>query len=513
WRPGMPSGARMPHQGAPMGPPGPPFGGSPAVRPGLPAPVMEPSRKRPAPSQQVQQQQNVQNRARKKPVGFPGANEMPARQMDMRDAQSDPTLGSKILADGLGSTLSVTIVTCSRFPSSLRLSLPLCSAKRRKMADKILPQRIRELVPESQAYMDLLAFERKLDQTIMRKRVDIQEALKRPMKQKRKLRLYISNTFNPAKPDADDSDGSIASWELRVEGKLLDDPGKLKRKFSSFFKSLVIELDKDLYGPDNHLVEWHRTPTTQETDGFQVKRPGDVSVRCTLLLMLDYQPPQFKLDPRLARLLGIHTQTRSCIIQALWQYVKTNKLQDSHDKEYINCDKYFQQIFDCPRLKFSEIPQRLTNLLLPPDPIVINHVISVDPNDQKKTACYDIDVEVEDPLKSQMSSFLLSTANQQEIASLDNKIHETIESINQLKIQRDFMLSFSRDPKGYIQDWLKSQSRDLKLMTDVVGNPEEERRAEFYHEPWSQEAVSRYFYSKIQQRRQELEQALAVRNT
>lgn len=41
---------------------------------------------------------------------------------------------------------------------------------------------IRELVPESQAYMDLLAFERKLDQTIMRKRVDIQEALKRPMK-------------------------------------------------------------------------------------------------------------------------------------------------------------------------------------------------------------------------------------------------------------------------------------------------------------------------------------------
>ncbi|XP_075070439.1 SWI/SNF-related matrix-associated actin-dependent regulator of chromatin subfamily D member 3 isoform X5 [Mixophyes fleayi] len=449
-RPGMPSGARMPHQGAPMGPPGPPFGGSPSVRPGIPPTVMEPTRKRSAPPQ-VQQQTASQGRSR--------------------------------------------------------------SAKRRKMADKILPQRIRELVPESQAYMDLLAFERKLDQTIMRKRVDIQEALKRPIKQKRKLRLYISNTFNPAKPDAEDSDGSIASWELRVEGKLLDDPSKMKRKFSSFFKSLVIELDKDLYGPDNHLVEWHRTPSTQETDGFQVKRPGDVSVRCTLLLMLDYQPPQFKLDPRLARLLGIHTQTRAVIIQALWQYIKTNKLQDCHDKEYISGDKYFQQIFDCPRLKFSEIPQRLTNLLLPPDPIVINHIISVDPTDQKKTACYDIDVEVEDPLKSQMSSFLLSTANQQEISALDNKIHETIESINQLKIQRDFMLSFSRDPKGYIQDWLLSQSRDLKIMTDVVGNPEQERRADFYQEPWSQEAVSRYFYCKIQQRRQELEQSLGVRNT
>lgn len=56
------------------------------------------------------------------------------------------------------------------------------------------------------------------------------------------------------------------------------------------------------------------------------------------------QPPQFKLDPRLARLLGLHTQSRSAIVQALWQYVKTNRLQDSHDKEYINGDKYFQQV-------------------------------------------------------------------------------------------------------------------------------------------------------------------------
>lgn len=71
--------------------------------------------------------------------------------------------------------------------------------KKKKLADKILPQKVRDLVPESQAYMDLLAFERKLDATIMRKRLDIQEALKRPMKQKRKLRIFISNTFYPAK--------------------------------------------------------------------------------------------------------------------------------------------------------------------------------------------------------------------------------------------------------------------------------------------------------------------------
>lgn len=63
-RPGMTSGARMPHQGAPMGPPGPPYGGTPPIRPGMPNPALDPNRKRPAPTQPVQPPP-VQNRPRK----------------------------------------------------------------------------------------------------------------------------------------------------------------------------------------------------------------------------------------------------------------------------------------------------------------------------------------------------------------------------------------------------------------------------------------------------------------
>ena len=45
-------------------------------------------------------------------------------------------------------------------------------------------------------------------------------------------------------------------------------------------------------------------------------------------------------------------------------------------------------------MKFAEIPGKLHVLLMPPDPIVINHVITVEGPDARKTACYDIDVEV-----------------------------------------------------------------------------------------------------------------------
>ena len=90
-------------------------------------------------------------------------------------------------------------------------------------------------------------------------------------------------------------------------------------------------------------------------------------------------------------------------------------------------------------MKFAEIPQRLNPLLHPPDPIVINHVITVEELRQaetKKTACYDIDVEVDDTLKTQMNNFLLSTASQQEIQvsylgalSCNSNFHRCIYSI------------------------------------------------------------------------------------
>ena len=83
-------------------------------------------------------------------------------------------------------SLTITMKTFREFPHSGSGGI---SKKKKKLADKILPQKVRDLVPESQAYMDLLAFERKLDSTIMRKRLDIQVRLRRISKNHSK-RLY-----------------------------------------------------------------------------------------------------------------------------------------------------------------------------------------------------------------------------------------------------------------------------------------------------------------------------------
>lgn len=87
------------------------------------------------------------------------------------------------------------------------------------------------------------------------------------------------------------------------------------------------------------------------------------------------------------------------------------------------------------------VPNFAFFLELFPDFFLLVDVPSVDPNDQKKTACYDIDVEVDDTLKTQMNSFLLSTASQQEIAALDNKVGKAPSALLSLLLGRDVSLN------------------------------------------------------------------------
>lgn len=73
-------------------------------------------------------------------------------------------------------------------------------------------------------------------------------------------------------------------------------------------------------------------------------------------------------------------------------------------------------------MRFMEIPQRLTPLLQQPDPLVLNHTIKYNGQD-KNTACYDIEVEVDDPCKQLMSSFIQTHSNMLDISVLDQKVY------------------------------------------------------------------------------------------
>ena len=71
-----------------------------------------------------------------------------------------------------------------------------------------------------------------------------------------------------------------------------------------------------------------------------------------------------------------------------------------------------------------------------------------------------------------------------------------VQSLNNAHMKRSFLRAFADDPRGFIQTWLASQSRDLE---SVLGSgpsegatvrQEDLKRSEFFRLPWVEEAVA-----------------------
>ncbi|KAF9328080.1 SWI/SNF-related matrix-associated actin-dependent regulator of chromatin subfamily D member 1-like protein [Linnemannia elongata] len=417
-------------------------------------------------------------------------------------------------------------------PSRKRSSAPdlpllVAKAKRKRPNDNQISSKIEAIVPESKLYTELLEFEKKLDATIMRKRLDLQETLNKPVKTKRTLRIFISNlSHDQETPESDDDEprldsGPTPSWTLKVEGRLVDEANasayknkQTSRKFSSFFRSVMIELERDsnLY-PNGNFVEWHKSANQADVDGFEIKRHGDENVKVKVILHVDNSPERFKLSPELADVLAIDVETRPGIMMALWQYIKFHQLQDPEDKRNINCDQKLATLFGQPKISFPALPELIGRFLSPPDPIVLEYTVRVDKPYHLSSHCYDLDVELDDPtFKSKISNLLSSTslnaANNtlpKQIHAQDEQIMQYIQSMQNSKTKRDFLLRFANDPADFLDRWVASQSRDLEvILGESHVNLEEQRRADFYNQQWVNEAVFHYMTAKNQKKLQEL---------
>ena len=70
-----------------------------------------------------------------------------------------------------------------------------------------------------------------------------------------------------------------------------------------------------------------------EQDGIQLRLPktseeSTIIVKFTLIS----NPPKFQVETSLQRIVGMKKGTRLEILDAFWQYIKENKLQDIENK-------------------------------------------------------------------------------------------------------------------------------------------------------------------------------------
>ena len=190
-------------------------------------------------------------------------------------------------------------------------------------------------------YKNLKSKSEKLDGFIKDKLLQIKESLLQPpIKLQQNLRLKISSKF----------DKENLEWTLRIAGRvmtqdkaeILDPDSDLK--MLQFFDKIFIEFEKnDKITYMN--IDWRKLNHTDNLhyDAIDITRkaiPEVDSFNVTIKFFKDYAPKEYLLSDELAQILKIRQGSMLKINNALWMYIKLNRLQD-RDKIIFSGGKYY----------------------------------------------------------------------------------------------------------------------------------------------------------------------------
>ncbi|RFU34554.1 hypothetical protein B7463_g1812, partial [Scytalidium lignicola] len=397
----------------------------------------------------------------------------------------------------------------------------LAKRRARKPTDKNIPDGIEDYIIGDgvQRYRDLRDLERRLDATMTRKRLDIQDAVNRNVKRYRTLRIWISNTVEDQPwqatglddVDAFDFSSNVdSSYRVKIEGRLLDeeeeadsddedalghsvnlmDEGvqeKKKRKpptkqhrFSHFFKAMTVEFDRSRAkdGADQN-VEWKKPavtpnatnlPNSADFDQLEFKRGGDENINITINLVRDETPERFRLSPALAEIMDTNEATRAEVVMGIWEYIKAMGLQEEDEKRSFDCDDRLRAILQREKGYIPFIPDAIIPHLSPLPFLQLHYTIRVDPEFHKdpQPTIYDVRVALDDPLPAALLNFVNNPEyahTLREIASMNDSLAVLIQSLSHSKSKHAFFNSLSKNPAEFINKWLSSQKRDLEVIT------------------------------------------------
>lgn len=276
----------------------------------------------------------------------------------------------------------------------------LARRKSQKPVDRSLPDGLNEHVIGNgvKRYNQLREVERKLDATMTRKRLDINDAHQH--KRRGTLRIWVSNTVenqpwqaSAMEPEAFDFSSNVeATFRVKIEGRLLDDGADLaedvqvnpaavstkdvnaradvetglttkrvrlsspptRQKLSHFFKAIYIDMDRARsIQPDGYTsIEWRRSegppsvdPSREsDFDCLEFQRKSDENINITINLYRDEQPEQYRLAPPLATLLDMEDADRKTVLLGVWEYIKAAGLQEEDESRRIICDERLKNV-------------------------------------------------------------------------------------------------------------------------------------------------------------------------
>ncbi|KLU89603.1 hypothetical protein MAPG_08574 [Magnaporthiopsis poae ATCC 64411] len=312
--------------------------------------------------------------------------------------------------------------------------------KSRRPTDKTIPDGVEDaIIGDGVArYRDLRDYERRLDATMTRKRLDIVDPVNKGAKRSKTMRIWISNTVDeqpwqaPLNTDSFDfSTSHDSSYRVKIEGRLLDDDdddggdhdenkqgeeaqkddkdametdgpssGKAKAaakpqqraRFSHFFRAISVTVERPgvMQGPagPEQLMEWKKPEQrgggtavgnpAADFDELTFKRGGDENVNVVISLTRHEEPERFSISPALADIVDMSEGTRTEITARLWDYIRLMGLQEEEEKRQFRCDHLLRKALGREVGGIPVLQEYITPHLGPLPPIKLAYTIRVD---------------------------------------------------------------------------------------------------------------------------------------
>ncbi|KAK0878949.1 SWI/SNF and RSC complex subunit Ssr3 [Friedmanniomyces endolithicus] len=374
-------------------------------------------------------------------------------------------------------------------------------------------------------YRKLREVERKLDATMMRKRLDVQEGLmRRYARREGVLRVWVSNTcegqhWQIAEEERaggaggddggmglDFGENSRATFRVKIEGRLLestsededvDDEGgvsekhkedgekakekdrvqKTQPKFSNFFRAITVDFSSRnaSLNPDGYsAIEWRKPlpPSTQHPNSHY--DPNDPSISFDTLEFERKGDDNVNVTINLVR---EEKNERFRLSPLLAELLDTE--EEDRAGAVQGCGSI---LFNQDKIYFPYIPDLLIPHLLPLPPTQLHYSIRVDklyiqPQDSttppSAPTIYDIRVPLpENPTQKALTKFHTSKthlATLRSIVQADDDLAVLVQKIQSTNGKRKFYDSLSRDPANFVKRWVGSQGRDLGVIAAEGG--------------------------------------------
>jgi SWI/SNF-related matrix-associated actin-dependent regulator of chromatin subfamily D len=255
----------------------------------------------------------------------------------------------------------------------IQMQHQLAQRRSKKPTDRNLPEGIEKINPIiaelAGHYKALQEAERKLDMTMMRKRLDMQDTFNRHVRREQTLRIFINNTFenqpwqqtNLAPDSFDFETGEDATYKVKCFAQLLEDDDdsdnedgveedetqKSRKQLFHFFKAVSVDVERPFGEPVN-LVDWKKQPNTEVLNNFNMERKGDENLNLVISLTRDETPERYRLSQALSQTLDMEEGDRAEVLQGVWEYVKFMGLQEDEEKRKVRCDAALKQVSNVP---------------------------------------------------------------------------------------------------------------------------------------------------------------------